>query len=208
MLWFQMETSLKRGEEADLKVLLKRNTICLRSKERDLEDRENTHCLHPRNETSQRCGNRWEGRRNTLLLTHQKGLILLLQNVSGNAVGLASQSMGKALTCAKKVITAPAKSNDGIPRKRGRPPGTETPQVKKDGPQRKRGRPKGSRNKSKILGELQLDSNTCNHVKGDSSETECCETMTEDLTEAAAGHTGDTEKMSGEGTSRDVTDKA
>lgn len=115
---------------------------------------------------------------------------------------------GKGAHLRKKVITAPAKSNDGIPRKRGRPPGTETPQVKKDGPQRKRGRPKGSRNKSKILGELQLDSNTCNHVKGDSSETECCETMTEDLTEAAAGHGGDAEKMSGEGTSRDVSDKA
>lgn len=108
---------------------------------------------------------------------------------------------GKGAHLRKNVITAPAKSNDGIPRKRGRPPGTEPPQVKKDGPQRKRGRPKGSRNKSKILGELQLESKRCNHVKGGWSETECCESMTEDATEAA-GLTGDAEGMSGEGTSR------
>lgn len=99
---------------------------------------------------------------------------------------------GKGAHLRKNVITAPTKSNDGIPRKRGRPPVTKTPQVKKDEPQRKRGRPKGSRNK-KVLGELQLDSKTCNHVKGDSSET-------------AVGHNSGSEEMSGEGTSPEVSD--
>lgn len=109
---------------------------------------------------------------------------------------------GKGAHLRKNITTAPTKSNDGIPRKRGRPPSTKTPQVKKDGPQRKRGRPKGSRNKSKILGELQLDNKTRNHVKGDSSETEYC------VMEAAVGHTSGTEEMSGEATSPEVSDNA
>lgn len=112
---------------------------------------------------------------------------------------------GKGAHLRKKVIAAPSKSNDGIPRKRGRPPGTKIPQVKKDGPKRERGRPKGSRNKSKILGKLQLDSKTCNHVKGDSSETGYCETTEE---EPAVGHTSGAEEMSGEVTSPEVSDHA
>lgn len=115
---------------------------------------------------------------------------------------------GKGAHLRKRVLTAPSKPNDGIPRKRGRPPGTKTPQVKKDGPQRKRGRPKGSRNKSKIAGELQLDGLTCNHVKSDLSDTECCETMKEAPSEAAVRHSRGTEETSCEGTSPEVSDNA
>lgn len=115
---------------------------------------------------------------------------------------------GKGAHLRKKVITAPTKSSDGIPRKRGRPPGTKTPQVKKDGAQRKRGRPKGSRNKSKILGELHLDSTTCNHVKGDSSETEYCGRMNVDPTQAAVGLTRGPEETSREGPGPEVSDNA
>lgn len=115
---------------------------------------------------------------------------------------------GKGAHLRKRVLTAPSKPNDGIPRKRGRPPSTKTPQGKKDGTQRKRGRPKGSRNKSKILGELQLDGLKCNHVKSYSSDTEYCETMKEDPSEAAVRHSRGTEETSGEGTSPEVSDNA
>lgn len=109
---------------------------------------------------------------------------------------------GKGAHLRKSALTAASKSNEGPPRKRGRPPGTKTPQVKKDGPQKKRGRPKGSRNKSKILGELQLDGTTCNHVKSDSTDSKSCETTKEDVSEAAVRHS------SGGGTGPDVTDNA
>lgn len=113
---------------------------------------------------------------------------------------------GKGAHLRKSALTAPCKSNDGIPRKRGRPPGTKTPQVKKDGPQRKRGRPKGSRNKSNILGGLQLDGTTRNHVKSDSSDTEYCEATKENPSDAAVRHSRDAEETSGDGTSPEVSD--
>lgn len=115
---------------------------------------------------------------------------------------------GKGAHLRKSVLTAPSKPSDGIPRKRGRPPGTKTPPVKKDGPQRKRGRPKGSRNKSKSLGGLQLDSTTCNHGKSDSSDTEYCEPRKEDPSEGAVGHSSGAEDTSGEGSSAEVSDNA
>lgn len=111
---------------------------------------------------------------------------------------------GKGAHLRKSVLAAASKSNDGIPRKRGRPPGTKTPQVKKEGPQRKRGRPKGSRNKSKILGDLQPGGTTRNHLKSDSPDT----AAKGDPSDAAARHSGGAEETSGEGSGPGVADNA
>lgn len=108
---------------------------------------------------------------------------------------------GKGAHLRKSALAAPCKSNDGIPRKRGRPPGAKTPQVKKDGPQRKRGRPKGSRNKSNILGGLQLEGATRNHARADAGRREAAK---ENPSDAAVRHSRGAEGTSADGT--EVTD--
>ncbi|XP_069033077.1 chromosomal protein D1 isoform X1 [Embiotoca jacksoni] len=96
--------------------------------------------------------------------------------------------------------STPQISNDGPPRKRGRPPSTAK---NADSAPRKRGRPKGSVNKNKARSEPQVDSTLPNHSAEESESPAAVaavaaenEAEVEDSTETAMPieHAGDTEE--------------